>query len=142
VWSALNGNPDIELIERFYAIWAKGDWDRFAELLHPEVEWMTPAESPFPGPHIGPRAVRRVATSFADSFDEFRPEPQSILPAAQSGRYLALVAISSRGKGSGVEMTIEIGHLIDVRDGKLARLKVIPNQGEALREAGLGTEQP
>jgi ketosteroid isomerase-like protein len=130
------------LIERFYAFWRKGDWDRFADLMHAEVELITPAESPFPGPHLGRRAAKRVAVSFADSFDEFRPEAQSILAAPQPGRYLALIAITSRGKGSGLEMTIEIGHLIDVRDGKLTRLKVIPNRGEARREAGLRTEQP
>jgi ketosteroid isomerase-like protein len=107
------------------------------DLLHPEVEWILPPQSPHPGPHVGPAAVRRVADSFADSFDEFRPQPRSILTAAQPGRYLALVALRTRGKGSGVETTIEVGHLIDVRDGKLARFKVIPNQGEARKEAGL-----
>jgi len=75
--------------------------------------------------------------SFLDSFEEFRPEPEEILPGAEPDQYLALVTLYARGKGSGVEVTPRAAHLLTVRDGKLVRFEVIPDLDEGRRAAGL-----
>lgn len=128
---------DIALIRSGYELWGRGEFDQALKLMHPEVEWFPPSYAPEPGPHRGRDAVRRGIDAYFQGFAEFRPEIAEIGPAARPGTYLAEVQTYTKGKTSGIESTIDVLHLIEMRDGKIARLQVFTDRAEALEAAGL-----
>lgn len=75
---------------------------------------------------------RALVQSWLDAFDDFRIEP---LDVTQDGdKLVAAVRQSGRGRGSGVDIAVEIAHVWTVRDGQAIRLESYPNL-QAAREA-------
>lgn len=75
--------------------------------------------------------------SYYESFDEIRFELDGVLDAPHTGEVVALVTLHTRGKGSGVEVDIQVAHLLSVRDGKVVRGKVFMDRDEARQAAGI-----
>jgi ketosteroid isomerase-like protein len=133
---------NIEIARRAYEAWAEGDVDAFfEEFVHPEVEWEMPPLSPEPGPFRGHDEVRKMVDGYFESFDVFRPEPERILPATRPDQVVALVTTHTRGKGSGAEVDIRVGHLLTIRNDMVIRFQVIIDQREALAAAGLDPQR-
>lgn len=129
--------PDVELIRSAYQAWDFRDMGPFLELIAEDAEWVPPTYAPEPGPHIGREAIERGIGAYREGFEEFRPEPERIIEGSPPGRYLVLVRTYTRGKESGIETTIDVAHVIDVREGKLSRLEVHTDREEAFRAAGI-----
>jgi ketosteroid isomerase-like protein len=131
-------SADIGLIRRLYELMAGGEVEPILELVDPEIELITP-EGGFTAPIRGHEAARKMFASYTESFDEFRIEPQSFFAGQRLGQWVVLVRIEIRGRGSGVELTVEPAHLLEVRDGRIARLEVFPKvrRAEAFEAAGL-----
>jgi ketosteroid isomerase-like protein len=131
----------VEIASKAYAAWAEGDVDAFLEeFVHPEIEWVTPPVSPEPGPFRGHDEIRRMIASYLDSFEVFRPEPERILPAPAADQVVVLATVHTRGKGSGAEVGVRVGHLLTIRDDKVIRFQVFIDQRDALAAAGLDPE--
>jgi len=133
----MSQDDDIALIRSGYELWGRGEFEQALALMHPEVEWIPPAYAPEPGPHRGHDAVRRGIDAYFQGFAEFRPEIAEIRPTDRPGTYLAEVQTYTKGRTSGIESTIDVLHLIEVRDGKIARLQVFTDRDEALEASGL-----
>jgi ketosteroid isomerase-like protein len=127
----------IEVVKRGYDAWARGDIEGLFSIMDPEIEWHPPPNFPEHGPHRGVEAIRRAMSSYGETFDYFVSEPKRILATGRPGEVLALATTRTRGRGSGAEVAIEVAHLFEVRDGKVVRMEVIPDQREALRRVGL-----
>jgi ketosteroid isomerase-like protein len=134
----LSETPEIGLIRRFYELVGRGEVESLIELVDPEIELITP-EGGLTGQVRGPEAARKMFASYTESFDEFRIEPEGFVAGERPGQYVALVRIQIRGRGSGIEFTVEPAHVIEVRDGRIARLQVFPkrNRAEAFEAAGI-----
>jgi ketosteroid isomerase-like protein len=52
-------------------------------------------------------------------------------------RVLVLGRIEGRGRGSGAPVDAPLGFVVDVRGGKMSRIRGCIDHGEALRAAGL-----
>ncbi len=129
--------PDVEVIRSAYEAFDFDDLGGFLDQVAEDVEWVPPSYAPEPSPRKGREAIERGLEAYREGFDQFRPEPQRILEGGRSGCYLVLVNTHTRGKGSGVETTIHVGHVIEVREGKVTRLEVHPDLDDARRAAGL-----
>ena len=132
--------PDVDLIRAAYRAWDFDDMGPFLELIAEDAEWVPPPYAPERGPHVGREAIGRGLASYREGFERFRPVPERIIAGGRPGLYLVLVSTETRGRGSGIETTIHVGHVIEVRDGKLARLEVHPDLEDAYRAAGLEPE--
>ena len=128
---------NVAFAERAYRTWAEEGIDGLRSLMHDEVEWHPPAQAPEPGPFRGPDEILRVAGSYMESFGEFMPVPERILPGAEPDQVVALVTLTTRGRESGAEFSIPAGHVLTIRDGRVLRFQVFTDQDEALRTAGL-----
>jgi SnoaL-like protein len=64
-------------------------------------------------------------------------EPQQVEPLG-GDRYLVRVKVSGRGRGSGIEMERELGHIVTLRDGRAARLDTHLSMNAAREAAGIG----
>ena len=105
--------------------------------MHDEVEWHPHPQAPEPGPFRGPDEVIRVALSYTRGFGKYRPVPQRIAPGAEPGEVLGLATYTTVGREGGQEFTMPIGHLLKVRDGRIAYFEEIPDQLEAFAAAGV-----
>jgi ribosomal protein S18 acetylase RimI-like enzyme/ketosteroid isomerase-like protein len=130
-------DEDIALIERSYERWRSEGIDGVLELADEQVEWVPPPQALEPETKRGKQAIRAGYRAYEETFDEFLPEADEILPTGEPGLYLVLARTSVRGRGSGAAVSIEVGHLVTVRDGRLARMQVVIDRNEARRLAGL-----
>ncbi|HEX6116842.1 MAG TPA: nuclear transport factor 2 family protein [Solirubrobacterales bacterium] len=128
---------NVEVVERAYRIWGERGLEGMREVMHDQIEWHPPPQAPEPGPFRGADEIIRVAGSYLQSFGKFRPVPNRILAGAEPDQVLVLATLTTAGRASGAEFTMPVGHLLTIRDGKIARFEVIPDQVEALAAAGL-----
>ena len=132
---------NVAIVERAYAGWAERGPDVLREVMHDEVEWHPPPQAPEPGPYRGPDEIMGAVASYMESFGEFRPVPDRILPGAEPDQVLVMATLTTVGRGSGAEFTMPVGHLITMRDGKVIRFKVFTDPDEAVCQAGLRPEE-
>ena len=137
------GDEDLDLIRHAYRLWRAGDFEGLLALCSDEVEWVPPSYLVgFSGPQAGKDALRAGIASYLESFEEFWPEPEEILDAAEPGSYLVLVKTHAKGRGSGAEVTMEVAHLFTIREHRVVRFQVIPDREDARRIAGIAGDGP
>jgi ketosteroid isomerase-like protein len=129
-------DDNIAVAERFYALWAEGGIEGLRPVMHGEVEWQPHPQAPEPGPFRGPDEVIRVAVSYTRGFGRYRPVPHRILQGAEPDVVLGLATYTTVGREGGQEFTMPIGHLLNIRDGRVSRFEEIPDVREALVAAG------
>ena len=133
----MSEESDIAMIRAAFEAWSRLDMDGFFDLVHPEIEWHPPSYAPRPGPHHGHEEVRKGLAAYFRSFERFTPEIQWIKPAGEPETYLAEIATDTKSRASGIEASINVFHLIGIRDGKLGSLRVFTDEAEALAVAGI-----
>ena len=108
-----------------------------AALAHfdPEVEWIAPPEWLEERVYNGREGIGRLATSWGESFDEYRLDVEETRDLGDC----ALVLLTQRGriKGSGEPMQWRIGWLWEARDGLTVRVRVFFSWEDTLAAAGL-----
>ena len=67
-----------------------------------------------------------------ESFGEFLPVPDRVLAGSEPDQVLVLATLTTVGRESGAEFTMPVGHLLTIRDGKVARFQVFTDPDEAL----------
>ena len=106
---------DLEALKRGYEAWNKGELGIVLGLVDPEIEWAPGEESPEAGVFTGRDGFAEFVKSWAESFDEFRLEPERI--TAEGDHAIVLLRQSGRGRGSGIELDIRTVHVWTIRDG-------------------------
>jgi ketosteroid isomerase-like protein len=115
---------------------ADGKFDRLTELFTDDVEFSPTDDFPEPGPFHGREAVEAVLVAFRESWGECRVDAEAVL-AADAERAVARLQISGRGSGSGIEAADVVIGAFWLRDGRVARLELGRDEGEALAATGL-----
>jgi ketosteroid isomerase-like protein len=119
---------NVELVRRIYSAWNRGESAR--AFIDEAVEYVNP-------PYAVERGIRRGRRSFAlmrDSYETWSFRIDELIDAGDEvtvlGRYEA------RGRGSGLEMEGDQGHVWTVRDGKAVRFRWFHSHEEARAAAG------
>jgi ketosteroid isomerase-like protein len=132
-----------ELFERFrfmYGVLSRGDWDTFLPVLHDDVEVHQSSDIlGTRGTFRGKQGALQAMAEIAESFSEIDWNPQRLYDLGEA-RYLMLAKPKMRGAGSGIEVGTEVGHLAQLRDGKIARLDVYLGWDTALQAVGLSEQ--
>jgi ketosteroid isomerase-like protein len=115
--------------------WWNEDRESFIEIVDPEVE-ISVASSEVTGgvPFMGHEGYRRWIATMEESFEVWELRPVRFEEC--SGTVVVLGTMRLRGRGSGLELEQEMGWLVDLRDGKLLRLRSFLTHAEALGAAG------
>jgi uncharacterized protein len=124
---------DVDTLRRGYEALNRGDLSEVLDLLDPEIEWREGHPSPEAGLHHGRESFERFLRSWVESFEDFRIEPEEVVP--DGDRLIAVVQQSGRGTTSGIEVSVRIAHVWTVRDGKAVGWEVYPDAESALRES-------
>jgi ketosteroid isomerase-like protein len=83
----------------------------------------------------GREGLERFYAMLGESWDDFQSVAQEYRDL--DDRVLALGRNRGRGKGSGVTVDGPYGAVFDFRDGKISRIRLFLDHGEALRAVGL-----
>jgi ketosteroid isomerase-like protein len=131
---------NVEVVRRGYEAWADQDPDAFVELVasefefRPFIEWVDLEEV-----YRGPEGWR----SFVDTWEEAWGSVEVAIETLEDldDRVLALVRFDRIGKQGGTPVSIDVGHIWTIRDGKVTELLALP--WHAAREvAGLSKQDP
>jgi uncharacterized protein len=127
---------NVEVVRRLLKAFDRADYEAALEMLDPDIEWQVP-----PGIAIGQETYRGregVQRGFADwlqAWEAHRFQPEESL---DHGANVVIGGTQfGRGRGSGVEVSLETFHVFTVRDGRIIRHRSFSDRAEALEAAGL-----
>ena len=129
-----------EIVRRGYALYESGDLEGLLALFDSDAELADAGglgiSGTAAGTRRGPEGFLRANEEALDAFEDYRIETGEFIEAGDS--VVVPVRISGRGRGSGVELDIQLVHLWALRDGKVIRGEVYRTTEEALEAAGTG----
>jgi ketosteroid isomerase-like protein len=123
---------NVELARDLFEQWSAGNYESLIESAHPDVEIFSRFASFGGEPFRGPEGVRQWVAEIEQTFGRFKVRTDDFLDLGD--RVLALGRINLEGKASGIEIEQPMGWLLEMHDGKLARMFFYSSHAEA-REA-------
>jgi ketosteroid isomerase-like protein len=119
--SVSSGN-NAEVVQRALEAFNRGGVDAALQYLDPDIEWWGPPEWLEERLYSGHEGVRRLASFWTQTFDEYRLDLDE---ASESGdTVLALCHQRGRMKGAGAQIEEPIAYIFELRDGKATRVDV------------------
>ena len=127
---------NLELARQAYAAWNRGDLDWHLNHMTADFEfWPGLGFSDMDDVYRGKAGWRRFAARWRDAWEDITVRVERIEEV--DDRIVALLTFDAKGRGSGVEVSLQVGQVATVRDGKVAKLVSAPSWDEALKAAGL-----
>jgi ketosteroid isomerase-like protein len=122
---------NLELVRRLYAAWSSGDIAGATSAFADDVEWHGHPRLPEPGPYRTRAEVERWMTQFREAWGELSADPVELIDSGDS--VVALVHMSGRGRGSGVEVRGGVDvHVMTFKGGEVSYFRIYP--GDFLTE--------
>jgi ketosteroid isomerase-like protein len=113
----------------------ENDTDTFRNALHPEIEWFPIQENRMPTRGI--EAAMSNRNAWLDTWDEHRLGLEEVVEEGDS--VVALLHITARGTGSGVEVNVRFYAQFKARNGKVSYIYDHEDRTAALEAAGLSS---
>ena len=129
----------VDVTRRGFAAWNSGDIEAFLETIDPEIEWTT--SGVFPGlrsSYVGHKGIREFWRAFQEPWESLEIVAERIIEVDEDSA-LALAHFHAVGR-DGIEADRQMVNHLQVRDGKLWRMRVYATWDDAL--ADLGIEDP
>jgi uncharacterized protein len=126
---------NVEIVRRIYASWAPGSSPTESNLLHPDIEWVNPADALEPGIRTGIDAFTTITQGLADTISDLRMDVERLIDV--DDRVVAIATMRGYGSTSGVEVERRHGSIWTIRDGKAMRFQWFYEPDEALEAVGL-----
>ena len=112
--------------------WRRGEfWN--ADLYCDDVVFVV--SGPDGAEHYGIDGLTHAWRDFLSAWEDFRIESDRIV-AGRQDQYALLIRLKARGKGSGVDTDAEVANVVQMRDGRIARLEMFWDRTAALSAAG------
>jgi ketosteroid isomerase-like protein len=147
-WTALGSGAilrvmsreNVEVVRRSIEAYNQGDLDGFLATLHPRVVWeenhpvfgFVGLEPVYEG-HDG---VRLWWEATREPWKTVEAETHEMTPVGDDALVVS-TTMHGTGAGSGVVAELSFFHVLDFRDGRIARRRLYPERQEALEAAGL-----
>ncbi len=108
--------------------------EAFAEFAQPDMVVDITSNVFNPGTFEGFEGFLRFADQIGEVWAEFRMEPEEVIERGDV--VVVLVRAVGPGHGSGVEIEVPSSLVCEMRDGKIASIRVEPDREAALRLIG------
>jgi ketosteroid isomerase-like protein len=125
---------NVELIQRMYEAFRRGDFDGALAYFDPEVE-VDASMRVDEGIGRGRNAVNTVVGRWLAAWDEWREEIEEMLDLGN--RVLVISTQHGRAKGSGIEVETRYAVLYETGGDKITRMVLYSGPEAALEAAGL-----
>ena len=106
----------------------------FSEFAHPDMVLDLTSNVLNPATYEGFDGFVRFAEQVGEAWAEFRMEPEEVFERGDV--VVVLVRAVGTGRGSGVQIDSPVAMVGEVRDGRIATLRVEPDREAALRLVG------
>jgi len=129
---------NVEIVERGWAAWVRGDLDALLELFDPAVEWETIHLEGWPedAVYFGRDGVRRFFEEWLASWERFESGTERVQDAG-GDRVLVTCWQKGYGPGSEVPVRMDWAQIVSLRGGLVYRMEAYSDRGEALEAVGL-----
>jgi len=135
---------NVEVVRRAIAAANERDVDRYLALCSEDIELQTPWTA-VEGLYVGPDAIRRFFTDIRDTARDFHLNIERlesigsdrVLRAHVSGRASGITVGSESLSSEPRHAGIPTGNVYDLSDGKIRRIRIFVDRGEALEAVGL-----
>lgn len=121
----------VELVRASYAAWSRRDLAAMHEHVHPDFELIQAQEVPGATTYGGLEGLEEVSRQFAETWEEFEQKPIEFKVAGDL--LAARVHQRARGRGSGIVVEQDVGHVVEMRGRRLARIVTYSDPSEAFR---------
>ncbi len=122
---------NVEIVRSWFERWNRGE-RLIRDELDPGVEIISRFRA---APYRGVDEYRQWTAEIDEQFQEWRIEIVELLDAGDA--VVALVRVHMKGHGSGIEFDQQSALVVEIRKGKLRRMRFFPQAHEALKAAGL-----
>jgi ketosteroid isomerase-like protein/GNAT superfamily N-acetyltransferase len=126
------------LTRRVYEALNAGDTTAFLELLDPDVVLREGFLAPDAAEYHGHAGVREWLARSTEAMEDYRFEPSLVMVVGDTA--VIPVRMTARGSGSGAQVSADLVHIGQARDGKITQLSAHPDLQSALAAAGTGVE--
>jgi ketosteroid isomerase-like protein len=128
---------NIEIVERVYESWGRGDFASGTDVLDPHVLMVVRSGFPDTGTYLGLEGIAEYTRGFLEPWSRITIEAEEIIPAGDS----VVVATLQRGEGdaSGAVTEFRYFHVWTFRGGRAIRLETVRERDEALEAVGLAS---
>lgn len=127
---------NVAAAKRFYEARNRGDVEAVLAECHANVTWHPHLATLGGLPIEGHDGVRAYMASLQEDWVGFRHEPVEFFEAGD--KVVAFLDTYARGRGSGVDVEVPVGHVLTFEGGKCTGYVSYHDREEALRVAGLG----
>jgi ketosteroid isomerase-like protein len=132
----VSDSPKVQTIKRVIERWNSGDRTPPLDDVHPEIEVQTAIAGAFRGePFRGYEGVREWLGALDESFEGWDIDLGEIRERDEV--VVVLGVVHARGRGSGLELDMPIGWVVEFSDAKVIRLHILRDHDEALAAGGL-----
>jgi ketosteroid isomerase-like protein len=121
---------DVEVVRRLFAALDSQDWEGALGAFDPEVQW-----SPTEGTFRGLEGVVSSLAEWLEPWEEHHIEAEEFTAAGD--QVLAVIHLTGRVAGSGMEIDQRFFQVYAVRDGRIVRMLEFVTRAEALQAAGI-----
>jgi uncharacterized protein len=125
----------VEIVRRRFEAFGRGDREAIVEDLHPSVVWDESNGPPDGRVYLGHDGFREWLADFRGRWGDFRLEIQEVVPTGEG----AVVLARQRGRRheTGEIVDAPSAQVVDFADGKVTRVRLYLDHGEAMDAAGL-----
>ena len=132
---------NVEVVRRGYEALNAGEFEAALAMFDSDVEVHLVKDADtvwgldFDRTYHGIDGFVQFMSTLSEAWEEFRWEPTGYRDAGH--QVLVDIRMTARGRGSGIEISRDMVHICDLRDGKLVRHETFFDRAEALESAGL-----
>jgi ketosteroid isomerase-like protein len=128
---------NVDVLRRSLEAFTEGDYEAALSCLAPKGEWEhnIGLGTPMEGTYRGHGEVRRLWESLLEAFEYAHFDIEDMRDLGDEA--LALGQMTTRGRGSGVDVVSPFGVFAEVRDGLIVRQRFFADRSRALEAAGL-----
>ena len=127
---------NVEVVRQVIDAVARQDLSRLIELTDPEVEWQSfMADLGGGGTYRGHEGIHQYVRDLSEAWDLLLTEVEDTL--AVGDLVLVVGQLRYRGKGSGAEARSPSGYVVELRDGRVLKMRAFRDPEQVLAAVGL-----
>jgi ketosteroid isomerase-like protein len=121
---------NVAIVERSLRHYLRGEYDTALTAFADDIELITALER-----FHGHRGVVQEAKRWEETWEDYRFDVEALVDA--DDKVVMLYRQVGRAKVSGIEVEERAGWVYTLREGKIVRVQMFPDQRTALRAAGV-----
>jgi ketosteroid isomerase-like protein len=128
-----------DIVRRSFTLYAAGNLEALAQLMHPDVEVHDWPEAADPQVYRGMEGVFQARDEWSKAWEEMVAEPIRLVELGD--RVFAELRNTGKGRGSSIQMEANTFGVYTFRGDRVAKLQFFTDRAAALEAAGVTEEQ-